>query len=45
MPVDAETINRIPSAEGRFVQQAIRHLEQDGRIGDSMASQELATSG
>ncbi|MHC4825353.1 MAG: NUDIX domain-containing protein, partial [Planctomycetota bacterium] len=45
MPVDAETINRMPSAEGRFVQQAIRHLEQDGRIGDSMASQELATSG
>jgi ADP-ribose pyrophosphatase len=45
MPVDSATINQMPSAEGRFVQQAIRHLEQDGRISDSMASQVLARSG
>ncbi|MHC5023930.1 MAG: NUDIX domain-containing protein [Planctomycetota bacterium] len=42
MPVDADTVNRMPSAEARFVQQAIRQLQEDGTIGDAMAPQVLA---
>ncbi|MHC5027425.1 MAG: phosphotransferase [Planctomycetota bacterium] len=45
MRVDAATINRLPSAEGRFVQQALRHLQQEGRLSESMASQVPAGSG
>ena len=45
MPVDADTVNRMPSAEARFVQQALRHLQQDGTIGDAMAQQVLSRSG
>jgi ADP-ribose pyrophosphatase len=45
MPVGAETVNRMPSDEARFVQQAIRHLQQDGSIGDATASNVLARSG
>jgi ADP-ribose pyrophosphatase len=45
MPVGAETINRMPSDEARFVQQAIRHLQEDGSIADSMARNVLARSG
>ncbi|MHC5114979.1 MAG: NUDIX domain-containing protein, partial [Planctomycetota bacterium] len=45
LPVGAETINRMPSGEARFVQQAIKHLQADGSIGESMASNVLARSG
>jgi ADP-ribose pyrophosphatase len=45
MPVDADTVNRMPSAEARFVQQALRHLQQDGTIGDATAQQVLSRSG
>ena len=41
MPVDADTVNRMPPAEARFVQQALRQLQQHGKIGESMAQQVL----
>jgi ADP-ribose pyrophosphatase len=45
LTADAETINRMPSAEARFVQQAIKQLQREGRIVESAASRVLARTG
>jgi hypothetical protein len=44
MPVDADTLNRLPSAEARFVQQALRQVQGDGTNGDATARQVLTRS-
>jgi ADP-ribose pyrophosphatase YjhB (NUDIX family) len=45
MPIDVQTINRMPSAEARIVRQAIKRLEQEQRISETTAGHMLARMG
>jgi ADP-ribose pyrophosphatase len=45
MPLDAETVNRIPSNEARLIRRSIKHLQQTAAIDDAMATQLLAATG
>jgi ADP-ribose pyrophosphatase len=45
MPLDAETVNRIPSNEARLIRRSIKHLQQTSAIDDAMATRLLAATG
>ncbi|MHC4129888.1 MAG: NUDIX domain-containing protein [Planctomycetota bacterium] len=45
MPLNAETVNRIPSNEARLIRRSLKHLQQTAAIEDAMATKLLAGTG
>jgi ADP-ribose pyrophosphatase len=45
MPVEAKTINRMPSAEAQFIREAVRLIERDNVISEAAANRVLTRTG